>query len=408
MALDVLLLEDDPAKKDRLLKMLTSQKTLFGRVDTAMCANEALRHMQSRKYDLFIADVVVPDELGGEKNEKYCTALFERIDDETSGIHRPRYSLPVSASDQLTKEAYAFFAGRPWGILSYDESNDDSLTTIQRVAKFVLGEKEHADRTKCDVFLIAALMDPEFAALEDLEIRWEPLEPLDNIHMVRYAQIKSGGSELRVAAAFCTRMGPVQAAILTTKAMLTLSPSLVIMGGICAGIPGKADIGDIIVADISWDWQSGKHQDAKGVEVFQIAPHQLDIDEEMRSQLVFLKRDSEFWKKLSLLAVEQSLALPKLVIGPMATGSSVLADKRVSDRIKANQHKNVAGLDMETYGVYAAVESCNPSTRVVSMKAVCDKGDSKKDDSYQAYAAKISALAVEQFLMHYAHKIVKN
>ena len=33
------------------------------------------------------------------------------------------------------------------------------------------------------------------------------------------------------------------------------------MCGICAGIPGKAAIGDVIAADSSWDWQSGKYTD---------------------------------------------------------------------------------------------------------------------------------------------------
>lgn len=85
----------------------------------------------------------------------------------------------------------------------------------------------------------------------------------------------------------------------------------------------------------------------------------------------------------------------------MATGSSVLADIRVSERIRTIQHRNVTGLDMETYGVYAAVSSTLTGADFISLKSVCDNGDKKKDDQYQQYAATISAKAVEQFIHHY-------
>src|SRR5690348_6952204 len=52
MPLDVLLLEDDPSKKNRLLTLLNARKELFNRVDTALSTNDALRHMAARLYDL--------------------------------------------------------------------------------------------------------------------------------------------------------------------------------------------------------------------------------------------------------------------------------------------------------------------------------------------------------------------
>jgi nucleoside phosphorylase len=194
-------------------------------------------------------------------------------------------------------------------------------------------------------------------------------------------------------------MGPVQSAILVTKA-LALNPKIVVMGGICAGIPSKAGIGDVIAADVSWDWQSGKYIDKDGQEEFEISPHQLDIPDSLRSKLLQLKTDQSFWNSVAPKSQALSLPMPKLVIGPMATGSSVLADDRVVSRIREGQHKNVVGLDMETYGVYAAVQATSPSTFVISLKAVCDKGDKKKDDRYQAFAAEISSKAIEHFLLN--------
>lgn len=403
MGLDVLLLEDDPSKKNRLLALLNSKKDIFNRVDAVLCTADAIRKMKEHGYDLLIADIVVPAELGGDKAEENCIAMFEQIDDGYGDLNRPSFALPVSASSELTKAAHEFFQGRPWGILAYSEANNECLATVEKVARFVLADKNYMPAPPtCDIFLLTALFEPEFAALEALPLNWGPLEPLDNLHLVRFGSFAAAGQIYKVAAGFCARMGPVAATILTTKAMLKLRPTLVIMAGICAGIPGKADIGDVVAADISWDWQSGKYIDKMGAEAFEIAPHQLVLDDRSRNQLLLLKRDTAFWNSLAPEALKAKAGIPKLVIGPMATGASVLADSRVADRIKTSQHKNVAGLDMETYGVFAAATGCDPSVKVLSMKAVCDKGDLKKGNEYQEYASRVSAAAVLQFMEQYA------
>jgi nucleoside phosphorylase/CheY-like chemotaxis protein len=407
MALDVLLLEDDPSKKNRLLEFLSDRKALFNRVDTALCTRDALRFMQSHQYDLLIADVVVPSELGGDKSEDHCISMFEAIDDGHGEVLRPRYALPISASTELTSDAHEFFRGRPWGILPYTEQTDECLTTVEKVARFVLSEiAGNAAYPACDVFIITALMEPEFLALEAEPFDWGPLEPLDSIHLIRHGSIAVDGNTIRVAAGFCSRMGPVAAAILATKVMLTLRPRMIVMGGICAGIPGKAKIGDVVAADLSWDWQSGKHTDMKGTEVFEIAPHQLGIDDLVKNKLLLLKRDSVYWNDIGARSGNAGTGAIGLVVGPMASGASVLADARVADRIKKQQHKNVVGLDMETYGVFAAVNSCDPKVKVLSLKAVCDNGDVKKNDEFQPFASRVSAATVHHFLVNYANQIL--
>lgn len=410
MALEVLLLEDDPSKKNKLLTFLNQERGIFSRVDTALCTSDALQRMRERQYDLLISDVVVPIELGGDKSEENCVSMFQEIDDAFNGVRPPHFSLPISASREIDDESFDFFKGRPWGILPYDESTNECILTVEKVARFVLNEKIRMERdatSTCDVFLISALMEPEFSAVEAIaDINWGPLEPLDSNHLIRFGSFFVKDKEYRVAAGFSTRMGPVAAAALTTKVMLMLRPKLVIMAGICAGIPEKASIGDVIAAEVSWDWQSGKCIDKNGVEGFEIAPHQLSIDDVSKSQLILLKRDKEFWESLAMLALKVKVALPKLVLGPMATGASVLADARVVERIKSTQNKNVIGLDMETYAVFAAAESCPTSTRVLSMKAVCDNGDFKKSDDYQEYAAKVSASAVARLLKMYSEPLL--
>jgi nucleoside phosphorylase len=405
MTMDVLLLEDDPAKKTRLLGYLQSEKgKLFGRIDTALCTNDAVTRLIENQYDLFISDVVVPASLGGEPNEMYAVDLFQQIDEGIGDIRRPRYSLAISAADELSLESKDFFVGRPWGILKYDEASDEFRITIAKICAFINGQNDHEAKARtCDIFIITALLDPEYSAIEAVAgVSWSPFEPLDRSQLIRFGEIKVKGKSIRIATAFAPRMGPVPSAVLTAKVITSLRPKLVLMSGICAGIPAKAEIGDVIAAELSWDWQSGKYLDKNGEEAFEIAPHQVSIDDRLRPLLTHLKRDEQFWKSLAHLSVEAGAPLPKLVVGPMASGSAVLADARVSDRIKTSQHRSVAGLDMEVYGVYASAYACDPEMRFLALKAVCDNGDKQKDDRYQAYAATVSAAATVRFIELYA------
>ncbi|WP_421955722.1 hypothetical protein [Polaromonas sp.] len=140
-------------------------------------------------------------------------------------------------------------------------------------------------------------------------------------------------------------------------------------------------------------------------EAFEIAPHQIPIDDRLRAALLLLKRDEEFWSSLAPIALTHQATLPKMLIAPMASGSAVLADARVSERIKNTQHRNVTGLDMEVYGVYAAVQSCDSNAIFVALKAVCDNGDRQKDDKYQTYAAEVSAKATVRFIQTHASRL---
>jgi nucleoside phosphorylase len=408
MPLNILLLEDDPAKKNRLLDFINSKTgDLFGSVDTALSVNDALAKLSNREYDLLIVDIIVPAVWGGEAHESHSISLFTQIDEGVS-IRRPRYALAISASDQLSAAAKEYFVGRPWGILNYSESSDECIATIEKICRYILARRNEAEQPRrCDIFIFTALMEPEFQALEAASVEWSPLEPLDEMQFVRYGRISLDSGEKTIAAAFAPRMGAVASAVLVSKVVLKLSPRILIMCGICAGLEGKAAIGDVIAAEISWDWQSGKYTDKEGVEHFEIGPHQISVDEQTRSQLLLLKRDRAFWTSLGQVSARYRQSAPNLVVGPVATGSAVLADARVSERIKATQHRNLAGLDMEVYGAYAAASACDPSLRYLALKAVCDYGDRTKDDQYQSYASEISVLAAMHFVKHYADPLLK-
>ena len=174
------------------------------------------------------------------------------------------------------------------------------------------------------------------------------------------------------------------------------------MTGITAGVPGKTRLGDVIAADPSWDWGSGKWvMQGKDLK-FMPAPHQLGIEPEIRSKLKLMSNDHA---ALSSIRNSWPANLPenelKLHIGPLASGASVLADGSITEMIKT-QHRELLGIEMETYGVFAAAEECTaPRPKVFSLKSVVDFADSAKNDRFRRYAAYTSAKTMCHLVENY-------
>ena len=405
--LSLLIVEDTPNKKRKLLERISAAPELFAEPDIVVCTAEATRRLRDNDYDLLLLDVVVPFKSHGEPEEQNSIDLLSRLDSGVNGIRRPSHVLMMSSSSDLPQSVHDFLKGRPWGCIHYQEDSNQSLDDIERIARWVHREKSLTPKTSsCDIFLITALEEPEFTALESSLGALEPLEPLDSSQLVRYGTLNSEGREIRIAMAFAARMGPVASAILATKVVEALRPKLILMTGICGAIATKAEIGDVVAADSSWDWQSGKYVNEKSTD-FEIAPHQVNVDDpKLRSCLTLLKREDSFWGKFMGDAIKLKLQTPKLVIGPMATGAAVVADERVTRKIKEEQHKNVVGVDMETYAVYAAAKSAGYPLAFLSLKAVCDRADVAKNDEYQAYAAKVSAMSAVHFIEKYGNRFL--
>lgn len=404
--LKILIVEDNPNKKRKLFERLSQSPNLFAEPEVVVCAVDAIRRLQERDFDLMILDVFLPFKVNGEPEEQHSMDLLSRIDAGTGGLKRPKHVAVISSQDKLSRVASEFFQGRPWGCIHYSEDSDQSLVDVENVAKWIFADRNaNSIISKCDIFIIAALEEPEFTALEAELPELGPLLPLDSTHLVRFCSAETKDGPISLAVGFATRMGPVASAILATKALELLKPKAIIMAGICGAIATKADIGDVIAADMSWDWQSGKHVNKDGND-FELAPHHLPMSELARNLLISLKRDTDYWKSFIEEAVKLKVNIPKLIVGPMATGAAVIADDRITKKIKEEQNKNVVGIDMETYAVYAAA-SAGYRVAALSLKAVCDKANINKNDDYQAYSAKVSARTVVKLIKEHGAQLMK-
>ena len=81
-----------------------------------------------------------------------------------------------------------------------------------------------------------------------------------------------------------------------------------------------------------------------------------------------------------------------VVLGPVASGASVIADPQIIKKIQDGQIRDVVGIEMEIFGVYYAARwSVSPKPKYVALKAVCDYANADKDDKYHPYASYTSA-----------------
>lgn len=254
---------------------------------------------------------------------------------------------------------------------------------------------------ECDIGIICALEQVEFDAVRDAfggVGAWTEIGESRYTHVYREATLKTkSGRQLRVIATTSTSMGLTAAAIATTQLILQFRPRLVIMIGIAAGTrSSNKQFGDVLVADPSVDYASGKYVNVDGVREFLPDPYPIGINARVRS---VLQRYASNPKIFSDIRARWSGKLPagsnRLHIGPLGAADQVIDDPTRVLEITKNWRKLV-GVEMETYAVYRAChESPEPKPRVVSFKSVCDFA-AEKTDSWQSFAAfTASAFAVE-------------
>lgn len=302
---------------------------------------------------------------------------------------------------------------------------------------------------RIDVLVITALKEEYDAARAAVgEVPWRDhrvgsIEP--------YATVRHQG--LSVALARPVQMGGRSVGALTTTLVNELRPVCLAMCGVCAGKPGETSPGDVVVAAPAYEWDEGKHagpafradhqqfpQDIRWLRAAQdfdpasLPSHGTATAEE--ADVWFLERlyreqnprkhaaRSRYlpgpawrdrlarmeaaglirWQSGELVLtgsgrdhIQRVLYLDdgpqrlpyQVLAGPMASGSAVMADPGIWDRLEISQRKIVA-LEMEAATI-ATVAHERQVPHWLVVKGVMDHADFAKDDRFKAFAARASA-----------------
>ncbi|HEX9927695.1 MAG TPA: DUF1176 domain-containing protein [Pyrinomonadaceae bacterium] len=214
---------------------------------------------------------------------------------------------------------------------------------------------------------------------------WETKQLDEGYLYFQIVQKDSNNQDFRLIATSQPKPGPT-AAIAHTLLMLRQNPDLVFMTGICAGNREKGiELGDIIIADMAFDYESGK----KTVGSFKPDMNSLNIDP------VILQ-----WLKTYTGKIEGKIKLDEknwtIRFGSFATGSNVISMRGAFQELELKE-RNVLALDMEAYSVLKGIATKNSRIPGIIIKGVCDFADEEKNDDAHQIAAKTSAQFMIQF-----------
>lgn len=392
----LLIIDDNDTKIDQLISVIITIDSISMN-DITVCKNiiDAKRSLKTNKYDALLLDMQLP--LRDDQPPKPKAGIdFLKEFKNNNKFNHPREIIGITAYEDEFKEAEDVFSDNLLSVIQYDAVSDNwKDRLIERLEYLVLSQEDETGYDY-DIAIICALKSPELEAVKYSSLNWEEFS-ITNDKSTKYYTSNYNGLKIVIASA--AQMGMPAATALSMKIISNFKPKYLFMAGICAGVKDKVKIGDILVADLSWDYGSGKIKHEGDKQIFQSEPYTLRLAPELKANVEELKSNYAF---LSEIKHNWSGAKPEadlvVHIGPMVSGAAVIADISMIEQI-VNQHRKLIGIEMEAYGVMFAAEHCPmPKPTAMVVKSVCDFGDVEKHDMHQAYAAYTSASFIYKFI----------
>lgn len=189
-------------------------------------------------------------------------------------------------------------------------------------------------------------------------------------------------------------MGNTEAAARTSLAVAEFKPRCVLIVGIAGGIESQVKLGDVIVAD--------------QIFYYELAKQRADGKQDRRTRVIPVNKrlldrahhyDNLTWA--DAIGVERPDCVTRsphpVHFGPIAVGEKVVIDPGLIKDIQ-QLHSKMLGVEMESYGVAAAVGESKEQPAFLSIRSVCDYADPSKNDGWHTYAAAAAAAFAVGFL----------
>lgn len=343
-------------------------------------ANDAVTARKSlleQDFDIVFLDVLLPARLGRQPRGDVSADLLREMY-EGGALRHPGTVIGITADLGARGDYRDDFDAFASAILHVELGTDEWKAPLSRMVKAHIARAQAGRLHDYDVCVQTALADPELSEfIKSSGVHWDHEERLFPGVWARFGSIMIGGKNLSVVCASAPAMGMIPATSLAEKLIGRLAPRYLLMTGFCGGIGGELSLGDLVVADKAWDWQSGKYSSDGFVS---------SVDQKDGcADLLAAAR-----KVAGNLDIMRCIGAAAAHIAPMVSGSSVIADQLMHRRLR-EQHRKVAAVDMEAYGVYYAANYANPKCSVLCVKGVADLADSAKSDDIQRVCSASSA-----------------
>lgn len=390
----ILVVDDNIDKIKNIISVINEKCTRSDiEIETAVFAIDAKKILSSSSVDILVLDICLPERAGSELRKDEGIRLLKQINESTRYSY-PRFVIALSEYQELTKK-FDLDAGIIHSSLVYNTStNEWKLKLSESIDKAISIISNNVTKRSYnyDVAVICALK-------EELDLVKSSLDSVKDVKITDDDYIYFEGTfvkdaqKRRVIMAQSTHMGMVPAATLTTRMIYNFTPKYVVMTGIAAGIKGKANFGDVICAEYTWDYGAGKDALEGSESVHRNTIQQISIDTDMLNMVRRISVDDLLLHsiKKDFIGEKPDCEL-RIILGPVASGASVVANPQIVENIKNGQIRDTVGIEMEIFGVYYAARwSIYPKPKFLAIKSVCDYADVDKNDVYHAYASYTSA-----------------
>jgi nucleoside phosphorylase/CheY-like chemotaxis protein len=403
-----ILILDDSVEKITIIRQFLKEECNLDNllVDDRQTIKEGRKILYENNYDLLLLDLVMPRDSESEPNAEESIRFLDEIY-FNSDINIPVHIIGFSQFDELIQIHNDSFEDKLWHLINFSYTNNSWKDKLKSKICHLINIKKRfresiETSTKFDLGIICALDKPELKEVLELPCSWKTFELEDDPNIYHEGFISTvNGNTYRLLACSINMMGMQATASVASMIIAKFKVKYLFMSGICAGVNGKGlDFGDIIIAENLTDYGSGKmSENSIGEFLFRPEPHQYPSDQSLISKVNDFIRDSkELLNIQSAYKGVQVQTILKAKIGPVASGSYVVASRSLTSSI-AEPNRKLLAIDMEGYGMYLACHYFS-QTKALFVKSVCDFGDERKDDEHQFYAAYTSARFMHSFIFH--------
>ncbi len=247
-------------------------------------------------------------------------------------------------------------------------------------------------------FAIVVALKKEFEALQhyipELEQVTSTNEDMRSYYKATLSAV--GGSCYRIVVTLLPTMGNLDAAHATADLINRWNPRYILVTGLAGGLNRQSqNFGDIVASEAIVYYEPGKVQDG----TIEPRNRQFLADRRLLDGLQNL-RDTNW--KYSLPerpdGKPSSIEIPRIHIGPIASGEKVIASDEEVSRLLSSQ-RNLIGIEMESAGVASAAFSALKKIGFITIRSICDFADNQKNDNWHSYAAHAAAACLRAFLV---------
>lgn len=374
-----------------------------GAVDFCEDGSTARKYLTTDYYDLLVLDLTIPMVV---KNGNVGLAVAEGILEEligSSNLITPGNTLGITVDPEALLRISNNIGPHLMAIV--DQSDEGNWLRLLRDRVLYV---QNSVRSRSNVFLkqfdndalIVTALDKELTPFRDIY----QFTPHDSVEGVETFQFQDRHSALRRVACYAIgRAGQPSASSDTQGLICLLRPKLAIMSGFCGGVPGKADLGDILFAESVLDWDYGKWKPDEEISQLHSRPEPIGVRNSPVHRIARRFAEHGIPDKAGLnaqmaLLTKGEITAPVARLAPFASGSSVIGDPNILASIK-QLNDAVGGVDMESFGFYYACRhSWAVAPNFICVKSVADACDVEKDDRLHQACCYASAHCVVKIL----------